>query len=180
MRAATSLLLSICVVALCAAALDTSFDRVAAALAAGATAEAVGDRNVLRDAASLLASAGAVPADGQDDLSRRWGSARTTSPQPVPAYRDRALGPAYRAISLPAGSAAVFQQTFLAGQRARIAVIGVRRSDFLLSVTDDGDAKICETTSRAACDWVPPWTTRFKLRVVNSGKLPGTYYLLIQ
>ncbi len=180
MRAVASGLAVVGAIALCAATPETSFGRVAAALAAGSVAEAVGDRGALRDAASLLVSAGAVPADGEEDLSRRWGSAQSTSPRPVPTYRDRALGPAYRALSLPAGSAAIFQQTFLAGQRARIAVIGVRRSDFLLSVTDDGDVKICETTSRAACDWVPPWTTRFKLRVVNSGKVPGTYYLLIQ
>jgi len=163
-----------------AAAPDNAFDRVVAALHSGQTAETVGNRGGLRDAASMLAAAGAVPADGQEDLSRRWDAAAGQSAAVLPVYRDRVLGPAYRALNIPVGGAATFHQTFFAGQRARVAVVGLNHSDFMLSITDDGDAGVCERTSRAACNWIPLWTTRFKLRVINSGRVPGIYFMLVQ
>jgi len=163
-----------------AGAPDDAFDRVGAALQSGQAAETVGNRGRLREAVSMLAAAGAVPADGQEDLSRRWDTAAGQSTAVLPAYRDRVLGPAYRTLNIPVGGAATFQQTFLAGQRARVAVVGLNHSDFMLSVTDDGDAGVCERTSRTACDWIPLWTSRFKLRVTNSGRVPGIYYLLVQ
>jgi len=162
-------------IAAAAAAPADDFDRVAAALEAGTSAETAGQPSRLHGAALALAATGAVPVDGQEDLARRWQGA--SGP---PTYRERALGPAYRAITIRAGATATFQQTFLAGQRARVAVVGLKRSTFVLSVTDDGNIGVCARTSRATCEWIPLWTTRFKLNVVNSGPADGAYFLLIE
>lgn len=166
----------------------SGFDRVVAALKAGQTAEAIGGRKqaaTLRIAAATLAAAGARPMEGTENLASRWRLAATridpAHSGAVADYRDRALGPAYRTVNLPGGGKAVFEQVFLAGQRARVSVVSVSNSDFKLTVNDDDNHRVCSNTSKGdRCEWVPSWTTRFSVNIANPGESSGIYYLVIQ
>ena len=166
----------------------SDFDRVVSALKAGETAEAIGGRKqaaTLRIAAATLVAAGARPVEGTENLASRWRSAATRVDPAhggaVADYRDRALGPAYRTINLPGGGKAVFEQVFLAGQRARVSVVSVSNSDFQLTVNDDDNHRVCSnTTTGNRCEWVPSWTTRFSVNISNPGESSGIYYLVIQ
>ncbi len=164
------------------------FDQVVAALKTGEAAELAGDRKqapVLRRVADTLVAAGARPLEGTQDLAQHWrAAAERVDPghgAVLPGYRDRALGPAYRTVTLPGGGKAVFEQVFLAGQRARVSVVAVSNSDFQLSVSDDDNRQVCRNSVTASrCEWVPAWTTRFNVNILNSGPAAGVYYLVIQ
>ncbi|MBC7636134.1 MAG: hypothetical protein H7251_11080 [Acetobacteraceae bacterium] len=166
----------------------SDFDRVVAALKAGQTAEAIGGSKqtvTLRIAAAMLIAAGARPAEGSENLASRWQSAATRADLAhggaIAAYRNRALGPAYRTVNLPGGGRAVFEQVFLAGQRARVSVVPVSNSDFQLTINDDDKRRVCRNTQTGSnCEWVPLWTTRFSVNIANPGESSGTYYLIIQ
>jgi hypothetical protein len=173
---------------LLADASQSDFDRVIAALKAGEAAETAGGLKqaaTLRTAAAALVSAGARPVEGSENLARRWQSAATrldpAHDSIIPEYRDRALGPAYRTVTLPGGGKAVFEQVFLAGQRARVSVVSVSSNDFELTVNDDDNRRVCSKSATGdICEWVPLWTTRFSVRIVNSTKNNGIYYLVIR
>lgn len=165
----------------------TRFDRVVAALQAGQAAEAIGGHRqaaTLRAAAVTLVVAGATPAAGSEDLAEHWQSVAARSDSngaPVAAYRNRALGPAYRTVNLPGGGKAVFDQVFLAGQRARVSVVPVNKSGFQLTVDDDDNRAVCTNAAVGnRCEWIPSWTTRFRVNLVNPGVGAGVYYLVVQ
>lgn len=155
-----------------------AFDRALAALTAGNRAAVRGDRAHLRAAALMLLSSGARPV-AEADMATLW--LERAHAQPPPATRDRALGPGYRSLRLNGGDAAAFKQTFLAGQRARVAVVPLRRSSFAMRVHEDASAPVCSGSQRRPqCDWVPAYTTRFTIEVSNSGNSPGQYILVMQ
>ncbi len=160
-----------------AAAPDSAFDSVVAALADGSAAHTAAGRE---RAAMVLASAAARPADGGADLVLRWQGKR-----PATLYRNRALGPAYRAIGLAAGGSAAFDQTFLAGQIARVAVVALDTSRAApprvsVAVTDDDGAPQCHGAATPRCDWVPLWTSRYHIALHNGSDATGKYYLVVQ
>ncbi len=173
---------------LLADASGSDFDRVIAALQAGQRAETAGGLKqaaTLRAAAAALVSAGARPVEGSENLARHWQSVATRLDPAhggaTPEYRDRALGPAYRTVTLPGGGKAVFEQVFLAGQRARVSVISVSSSDFQLTVNDDDNRPVCRNSAvEDNCEWVPLWTTRFSVKITNSSNDSGVYYLVIK
>ncbi|MDB5696478.1 MAG: hypothetical protein JWN21_2021 [Sphingomonas bacterium] len=85
----------------------------------------------------------------------------------------------YRALSLRPGEAFRVEQTFLAGQRARVGVAaGV--DPFILSVTSDGRPLPCRTApvARSAAE-TPAWTTRVTIGLKNTGAKPGKFYLVM-
>lgn len=160
-----------------AAPMDDGFDRAVDALTAGSHAAARGDRTRLQAAAAALRSSGARPVAG-DDVASLW-LRGTHGREPLPE-RDRALGPGYRALRLDGGDSATFEQTFLAGQRARIAVIPMQGSTFALSVSD-GSARACDgSPSHPRCDWVPSYTARFTIRIANPDVRRGQYFVVVQ
>ncbi len=130
----------------------------------------------MRQAARSLQAAGTTPVDGSEDLAQRWHAGSAA----VAPYRDRALGPAYRTVSVPPGGTARFEQIFLAGRQARVAVVAVRRSSFDLSVSNDDDTTVCSGIAAGGWDWVPLWTTRFSLKLKNARPSAETYYLVAQ
>ena len=146
------------------------FARTVSALASGVAGRAPADR--ARAGRTLLAI-GARPLDG-DDLGQRW-----ARKQAAP-YRDRALGPGYRTVSVAPGSTMHFEQTFLAGQRAQVAVVALDRARFALAVKDDEGAVSCAAPPGGRCSWVPLWTTRYGIDVSNPGRATGRYYMVVQ
>lgn len=151
---------------------SSAFDRTLTALASGAAQhERSGHR--LRDAGLALIAIGARPLEGED-LGERWSNGAK-----APAYRDRALGPGYRAISLAGGGTAHFEQVFLAGRKAQVALVQLDQATFHIEVTDDLGARQCTGTG-GRCAWTPLWTTRFRIDVANRSVHPGTSYLVVQ
>ncbi|HMI19810.1 MAG TPA: hypothetical protein VK533_09715 [Sphingomonas sp.] len=155
-----------------------AFSRTVAGLRNGSAAATAHDRARLGAAVRLLEASGAHPMDGDDDLVKSWRA--RVGVAPAPAYRDRALGPAYRHIVLARAATMHFEQTFLAGQRARIAVVPIRRAAARLQVEDDDGHRVCAAAATGGCDWVPVWTTRFRVDVVNTGTRDAEYIVVIQ
>ena len=155
-----------------------AFARAVAGLRSGSAAETAHDRIRLGAAIRLVEATGAHPADPTDDVVSRWRAHAAVAS--TPPYRDRALGPAYRHIALPRAGTIHFEQTFLAGQRARIAVVPLRRAAAKLQVLDDDGHPVCAAASGGSCDWIPLWTTRFRVDVVNTGARDAEYIVVIQ
>ncbi len=149
-----------------------AFDRTVTALSVGAAQHDRPGRR-LRDAGIALITIGAKPIDGED-LGQQW--SKGVLP---PAYRDRALGPGYRSVTLGRGRTAHFEQVFLAGRRAQVALVPLDQSAFRVEVSDDQGSRQCIATV-GRCTWVPLWTTRFRIDVVNVANLAGTSFLVMQ
>ena len=167
------MILPVIALALTATVLTSSpdaFDRVTAALMAGHTAAGRGR------AARTLAASGARPLDDGPDLAVAWAS----QGDKAPVYRERALGPAYKRVTIQSGAAVRFAQTFLAGRQARVAVVPDRSGRFELAVTDEDGAAQCTAQRAGRCDWVPLWTTRFQIELKNPGPAPASYYIIVE
>ena len=133
-------------VLLIAAAPDDEPKRVADALAAGSSARTPAQRAA---AARILDGLGAHPEAGGDDLALAWrGKGHSI------VTRERLLGPAYRRIMIESRGTARFEQAFLAGRLARVAVAPVRNAPFRLQVSGDQGQSYCPDGARS-CEWVP-------------------------
>ena len=159
-----------------AAAPADSFDRVAAALAAGLAADRDHDMPGRARAAAVLAAEGARPLDGATDFAASWSQPGSQRP-----YRDRALGPGYRVMRLASGETAQLQQTFLAGRQARVLAFSRAAADFSLTVKDDEGTRPCEGgLTRAECNWLPVYTARITISLANRAERPGDFLLLVR
>ena len=156
---------------LVAASSSDDFARTVDALSA--SAEAPGTPAERQATGRILLAAGAHPIEGED-LARNWAGGTASR------YRDRALGPAYRTIAVTPGGVAHFEQTFLAGQRAQIAIVPLDRARFALSVKDDQGASACSAPPGGRCSWMPLWTTRYGIDITNPGRATGRYYMVLQ
>lgn len=170
---------------LLANAAPDAFDRVVASLVSGSMAERSGRADTMLAAATTLIQEGAKPLGDSPDVALRWqnrgrsagGKSRATEA----AYRNRALGAGYRMIALPAGATMQFDQTFLAGQRARVAIVPLTKGEFGLSVRDDQGQSVCgRPADTSQCDWVPNWTTRYEILLSNLGRVKSHYYVVMQ
>ena len=157
-----------------AAADMTNVQQVGEALLAGSKATNARGRAA---AAEMLATLGAAPAEGQEDLATAWRKGRKGM---LPAaYRDRVLGPVYHGLTLDAGAAARFEQSFYAGRTAYVAVVSVDRAPVALQIIDDEGKARCAGTA-TTCEWVPPWTARVRVEVQNKGARRGKFFVIIQ
>ena len=155
---------------LLAAADADDFARTVAALKAGASAPSNAAR--ARAGRSLIASE-ARPLDGED-VGKAWAGGGASH------YRDRALGPGYRTVTVAPGATAHFEQTFLAGQRAQVAIVALDRARFTLAVKDDEGTLSCTSPPDGRCSWMPLWTTRYGIDIGNPGRGTGRYYMVVQ
>jgi hypothetical protein len=156
-----------------------AFPAALAALQTGSAAEARGHSAKLRRAAQILAVTGAYPLEGDSDLSLRWLGKHGAPDRP--SFRNRALGPAYRRVTLNGGLSAHFEQVFLAGQRARVAIVPVGDAAFGLAIADDNGQSICGATAKnAQCDWVPVFTSRFRIDLQNASTRTASYIIVMQ
>ena len=157
-----------------------AFDRILVALKQGSEAERRHDTRAAADAGRTVAILGAVPSGDTPDMAQRWsadGTRLTGAPSP---YRDRALGPGYRLVSLDPGGFAQFDQTFLAGRRARVAVVALDRAGFDLAVRDE-DGPVCAVDARpGGCNWIPWATARFRIEIKNRATSRANFYLVVQ
>lgn len=162
-----------------AAEVDDPVENAAQALARGAAAEAAGDGR------AMLAAARAVEAlglRGDNSPASRWRElARAKGVRDAaPPYRGRVLGPAFREGLLAPGAVLNTDQLFLAGQKAVVAVVPQPARQLSLHIVAR-DRRICDQPDagpRASCTWVPLFTDRVQISVVNRGKAPARYYLV--
>jgi hypothetical protein len=157
-----------------------------------------------QDAAALLAAAEAAPsaearapylerldalgvhlaenAGGDDPLSQ-WRSQHKT-PAGGP-WRGRALGPAYRRAVVQPGESLVFQQIFLAGQRAQIAAQVSNQGTsgtVAMAISNPRAESVCarQVAPRASCNWLPIFTERFAIALQNNGSQAASVYLVVR
>jgi hypothetical protein len=192
MIAAKTVLSALCGAALLAAGpalsavdQDSSRDeRVAMALTtAEQAAQKAGsstDSTALADALRVIERSGARPMEG-------W-----TGTDPVPAWRalvpgatgvalrGSPLGPGYRSGQIGAGQSDKFQQVFLSGRKASIALSTVGGEPLSLRVIDAAQKPVCVADAqRRACRWVPIFTQRYMIEVRNGGQSQANYFLVV-
>lgn len=162
---------------------DTPVDRVADALAAGEAATIDGNSMALVSAARRLDRLAAHPAEREDDLATRWrlqGLSPGAKDIVVPT-RGRTLGPAYRSGNLAAGGRVEIEQIFFGGEAAVIVVVPQTRRSLQISVSDHRGKQICDQiviSPKTSCRWLPIFTTRFRISVINIGGSPVRYYFV--
>ncbi|SFG24520.1 hypothetical protein SAMN05518801_1123 [Novosphingobium sp. CF614] len=160
---------------LAGAAPRDDFARTVAALRAGMSGEATGQAEQTAAAASALAALGAHPVEGAADLAAQWRG------EASPAYRERVLGPAYLNITLQPGGRYALEQSFLAGRRARVAAFPTIPIRFRLQVNDGDQERSCSVREGTAnCDWVPVFTGRVRVKLMNAGKRPAKFVIVMQ
>ena len=101
-------------------------------------------------------------------------------PDATETYCGRALGPAYRQGVLAPRATLATEQIFLAGKKAMVSVVPEAGRTLAMSVTAPGEA-ICAqdvASPRGVCSWLPVFTRRVEIRLVNSGDRPSHYYLI--
>ena len=113
-----------------------------------------------------------------DDPLAEW--RRHYTPVAGEVYRGRTLGPAYRRAQLAAGERLVIEQIFTAGERAEMAAQTRGGQSVALAVANNKAEKVCEAqlTPHARCHWVPIFTERFQITLVNRGTTPASVYLV--
>lgn len=153
---------------------DDPVDRVADALVRGLSASGPEHVAVQRRAATVLGAEGAHAIAGDEDVAAGWGERQ-------PTYRMRALGPAYRGVTLAPGQALHLEQTFLAGQRAQILAASAGRAPLELTVDEGEGRRSCPTQDRRArCDWIPTATTRISIDLYNRGGAADRFILVLR
>lgn len=168
--------------AIAAAPAQEPVDGVSLAIARGMAAEEAGDGKAMLDAARSLEGLGARPADRAADLAAHWrrqARARGVRDK-LPPVRGRALGPAYSQGILQPGAKLSTEQVFLAGQKAEVALVPQPGSGLTIRIAAR-DRQICERVvqpPRATCAWLPVFTHRVEIAVVNPGDRPARYYLV--
>lgn len=154
-------------------------ERVALALAEAREASASGDTTRLSRAVAVLDRAGAKPVDG-------W-----TGTDPVPAWREKLdpgapplrgspLGPGYRCGQLLGGASDRFDQVFLSGRKAKIALSAPGNAPVALRIFDSQRKTVCTTSAmHRACNWVPLFTQRYTIEVINTGARNADYFIVV-
>lgn len=152
-------------------------EQLADALLQADRAEQRGDAAALGTAALLLDRIGpeALTDDDAQTLSR-W---RASLPPGIPPLRGRALGPGYRSAVLMPGAATELSQTFLGGRRAQIVVRVAQGSALKLMVRDQSERTVCEAESDPVnCRWLPLYTQRHRIEIVNTGRKMARFYIV--
>ena len=153
---------------------DDPVDRIADALIGVLSASGAGRAAAQRHAAAVLSAEGAHAMAGDQDMAASWGGRQ-------PAYRMRALGPAYRGVTLAPGQVLHLEQTFLAGQRAQILAASAGRAPFELTIDEGEGRRSCPTQNRRArCDWIPTATTRIAIDLYNRGLAADRFILVLR
>lgn len=153
-------------------------EQLAEALLLADRAERAGDARALGKAALLIDQlAPQAQTESDAETLRRW---RTALPADAPPpLRGRALGPAYRSAVLMPGAVTRLNQTFLGGRSARIMVKVVEGSALKVMVRDPSDLEVCRAERTPFnCRWVPLYTERHNIEIVNTGGATARFYIV--
>ncbi|MCZ8137460.1 MAG: hypothetical protein O9266_14300 [Porphyrobacter sp.] len=153
-------------------------ERVAEALVMAERAERAQDPAALAQAAARLDRLGAKPETAADEaVMGRWLASLPADAQPM---RGRALGPAYRSAALDPGATTQLNQTFLGGRSAQIVLRVSRGPTPKLVVRDQSARQVCKPVADdpVKCRWVPLYTQRHSIEIVNTGPQMSEFYIV--
>lgn len=152
-------------------------EQVAEALLLADRAEQRGDAAALARAALLLDRLGPeAQTDSDAETLRRW---HASLPAGTPLLRGRALGPGYRSAMLMPGAATQLHQTFLGGRRAQVVVRVAQGSAPQLLVRDQSEREVCRADRNPVnCRWMPLYTQRHSIEIVNAGREMSRIYIV--
>lgn len=152
-------------------------ERIALALVAADRAERAADAAALARAARRLERMAPAPQTEADDAAmRRWLAGLPPDSAPL---RGRALGPAYRSVALEPGAATRLAQTFLGGRSARIVVKVMQGEAPHLMVRDQSAREVCRADrDPVTCRWMPLYTQRHQIEIVNDGREMSRFYIV--
>lgn len=160
-------------------------ERVAEALASGQKALSTGGSgDALARISQQLSNLGAHPADeAEADRAQTWlAEARNRGfADETPPFRGRLLGPAYKSGTLAPGEASETSQLFLAGEQAEVIAIPVDSTNLQLEIVEGEGERNCApppTSARSVCRWIPVFTTRYHIRVRNTGNRASEFFLV--
>ncbi|MFC4292073.1 hypothetical protein ACFOWX_06560 [Sphingorhabdus arenilitoris] len=136
-----------------------------------------GNMTLLAQLVRKLENEGVQPQDGMDDPMPRWRKMAAAELAAMPPYRGRALGPAYRRGTLAAGQKLTVNQTFLAGQNASVSLSSTNSDKVLLTISDKDQKRKCEAARK--CRWMPLFTQRYEISLINRGGKSANYYLVV-
>jgi len=164
---------------------------------AGNKAKQEKDADGLSDAAHLLTLLGAQPFNADmPDLAQDWRDTaitlRNTGQDSKKNFtvRGRVKGPAYREKILAPGSEEVLQEIYYASERAELTLkvlsSGNTVSDGALTLrvaeqTGNTPENVCTLNAKqaaASCQWLPLWTAKYNITIVNHGDSPVSYLLV--
>ena len=153
-------------------------EQLAGALLLADRAEQDGDPTALGKAALLIEQlAPQAQTEADADTLRRWRTALPAGAQPL--LRGRALGPAYRSAMLMPGAATQLKQTFLGGRSAQVVVKVVEGSALKVMVRDQSESEVCRAEHTPFnCRWVPLYTERHNIQIVNTGDAAARFYIV--
>jgi len=151
-------------------------ERLAIALVDADAAFSSGDNAGLADALRRYDALGGRPLEGDGSELALW----RQSISQTPPMRGRSLGPGYRSGQLPAGRSEQLEQVFLSGTRASVALSAPSGARLRLEVQDRGDEAVCGKEGNPNhCQWVPLFTGRYRIRIVNPGDRAVRYFLVV-
>lgn len=155
---------------------------VALAMAEAHEAHSRSDTEGLARALAVIERSGARPLAGWtgEDPVVRW-RADTQSfaaDRPLPVYRGSPLGPGYRSGKVLAGASDHFEQVFLSGKKASIALSTPEQAPLSLRVLDRDARAVCEGRN-GACQWIPLFTQRYVIEIRNRGQRVAEYFLVV-
>ena len=155
---------------------DSDAERLAAALVDADAAFARGDKARLTEALRRFDALGGKPLDEASPELARWRAAAAQEPP----LRGPALGPGYRSGQLPAGRSEQLEQVFLSGKRASVALSAPSGARLKLEVEDRSEEAVCGKEGNPNhCQWVPLFTDRYRIRIINPGATSVRYFLVV-
>lgn len=155
-------------------------ERVALALSSAQNAQDRSDSTALAQALAVIDRSGARPIDEWkgDDPVPAWRALVPETPAPL---RGSPLGPGYRTGKAPPGRSDSFEQVFLSGKKASIALSTPNDTPLTLQVLDADRRPVCTSAdARRACRWVPLFTQRYVIEVRNGGNRMAEYFLVVE
>lgn len=158
---------------------QSAADRAAFALKQADRAAEQEDAEALRASLHMLERLAVRPEGvSEAEMLAAW---QARAPRDSPPLRGSALGPAFRRGLLKPGGQMQIAQTFLAGQRAHLAIEIRDGGPFRVDVMDSEEKSVCSRTGkRARCTWLPLFTERHSIRLANRSERDLTYFLVIE
>lgn len=156
-----------------------SSERLVTALWRAADAEKKGDKEGLLLALITIDALGAQPM-GEDDEAAltRWRQQISEEQLPM---RGRMLGPGFKSGNLAPGTSVSLEQIFVGGEAAQIALSSQENQSVHVRVTDFNDKEVCaKSATEVSCRWLPLFTQRHRIELVNPGRTDVGYYLAIE
>ncbi|MDM7955267.1 hypothetical protein [Blastomonas sp.] len=158
---------------------DPATVRVANALVQADRAARSGDNAALTSPLATISALGAHPLDTAAQSTLALWQAKAP-PDTAPPLRGRTLGPGYRHGTLKAGGDLQIEQTFLSGQKASIVLSSPDAAQLRLQVIDGASQAVCQhTAARPSCEWVPMFTQRHLIHVINPSRRKARFYLVV-